>query len=168
MGGANWQILHTPGHASTLTCFYQPDVHHFLSTDMLLPLTPTPIVERPADGTHRRGKPLLKYLGSLERVEALEIEQVFPGHGDPFTEHRKLIRHQRERIQYRKDECLLHLRKGFKTLGELLPIMYPLYPPEFRFAGLWMIVGYIDLLEGEGKVIAEEKYGVWYYHAHRD
>ncbi len=168
MGGANWQVLHTPGHASTLTCFYQPDFHHFLSTDMLLALTPTPIVERPVDGTHRRGKPLLQYLASLERVEALEIEKVFPGHGDPFTEHRELIRHQRERIQNRKEECLQHLRKGFKTLGELLPIMYAHYPPAFRFAGLWMIVGYIDLLESEGKVFAEEKDGVWSYHAYRD
>ncbi|RME47467.1 MAG: MBL fold metallo-hydrolase, partial [Caldilineae bacterium] len=43
MGGAAWRVLHTPGHTNTLTCFYQPETRQFLSTDMLLPIAPTPI-----------------------------------------------------------------------------------------------------------------------------
>ncbi|MFQ5578918.1 MAG: MBL fold metallo-hydrolase, partial [Anaerolineae bacterium] len=54
LGGLPWQVLHTPGHTNTLTCFFQPGSRQFLSTDMLLPLTPTPIPDPPPPGHTRR------------------------------------------------------------------------------------------------------------------
>jgi hypothetical protein len=43
--------------------------------------------------------------------------------------------------------------------------MYASYPPAFRFVGLWMCVGYLDLLKLEGLVTEDEQNGVWYYSA---
>ena len=101
MGGLDWQVIHTPGHASMMTCFYQPETRQFLSADHLLPKTPTPVVERPEDG-QARTLSLPIYLESVAKVEPLAIEWVYPGHGDPFTNHRGLIAYQRGRIQKRK------------------------------------------------------------------
>lgn len=168
MGGADWQALHTPGHASTLTCFYQPETHDFLSTDLLLPITPTPIIEQTDDDRAQRASPLSQHLESLARINALDIGRVFPGHGDPFDDHRGLIKRQRERIEARKLECLELVRSGCRTAGELLPLMYAHYPERFRFAGLWMIVGYLDLLVAEGSLTMDEIDGVWTYRANRD
>lgn len=162
MGGLPWQVIHTPGHASMMTCFYQPETRQFISADMLLPKTPTPIVERPEDGAERSPS-LPIYLESLARVEQLDIEWVYPGHGAPFTNHRALIAHQRQRIEQRKTECFELVRAGVNTVSDIVDKMYAAYPPQIRFTALWMAVGYLDLLKAEGAVVEEAREGVWHY-----
>jgi glyoxylase-like metal-dependent hydrolase (beta-lactamase superfamily II) len=160
MGGFVWQILHTPGHASSLTCFYQPDTRQFLSTDMLLPLTPTPIVEVPPNGQLKRVPSLPQFLDSLDRVEKLQCDIVYPGHGQPFDNPLEVIQHQRSRIAVRKGECLALIEQGAQMVADLLLAMYPNYPPRFRFAGLWMVIGYLDLLQAEGQIEWVEEAGL--------
>lgn len=152
MGDLAWQVLYTPGHAGTLTCFYQPDTRQFLSTDMLLPATPTPIPEPPPDDQTERVPSLPQFLESLAVVETLDCDIVYPGHGEPFTDHKALIHRQRDRIAMRKEECLVLIKQGHSNLGDLLLAMYPHYPPQYRFAGLWMLIGYLDLLRAEGRI----------------
>ncbi|MCB9006727.1 MAG: MBL fold metallo-hydrolase [Ardenticatenaceae bacterium] len=162
MGGARWQVLHMPGHASHQTCFFQPESRQFLSADMLLPKTPTPIVERPLPNQPRQPS-LPLFLESLARCEALEIDTVYPGHGEPFRNHRQLIQKQRQRIHQRKAEALALVQQGHHTAYALVNQMYAHYPQAFRFAGLWMLIGYLDLLEAEGKIRVETVDGVWQY-----
>jgi len=162
LGGMKWQVLHMPGHASHQTCFYQPESRQFLSADMLLPKTPTPIVERPfANQPRQPALPI--FMESLTRCEALEIEMVYPGHGRPFTNHRQLINKQRQRIQQRKADALALIEQGTHTAFDLMNIMYAHYPPTFRFAGLWMLIGYLDLLLAEQAIVVEMVDGVWHY-----
>lgn len=162
MGGARWQVLHMPGHASHQTCFYQPDSQQFLSADMLLPKTPTPIVERPLPNQPRQPS-LPLFMESLDRCEALEIDTVYPGHGEPFQNHRQLIQKQRERIHQRKEQTLTLVQQGHHTAFAIMNEMYAHYPPAFRFAGLWMLIGYLDLLQAEGKISVQTVAGVWKY-----
>ncbi len=162
MGGASWQVLHMPGHASHQTCFYQPESHLFLSADMLLPKTPTPIVERPSPNQPRQPS-LPIFMESLTRCEALDIDTVYPGHGEPFQNHRQLIQKQRDRIHKRKDEALSLIQQGHHTAYALVNQMYAHYPVAFRFAGLWMLIGYLDLLLVEGAITVATVDGVWQY-----
>lgn len=152
MGDKPWQVLHTPGHCSTLTCFYQPETRQFLSTDMLLHIAPTPIPEPPLAGQAERVPSLPQFLESLAVVEALDCDIVYPGHGDLIEDHRAIIHKQRNRIETRKLQCLQLIRNGHSRLGELMQTMYAHYPPKARFAGLWMTIGYLDLLAAEGNV----------------
>lgn len=163
MGGRAWEVLHTPGHASMQTCFYDPQNRLLLSADMILATTPTPVVESPPDGSWNRVPALPLFLQSLNEIEALEIDTVLPGHGRPFSDHRAVIKRQRDRIQRRKEECLSWIEAGFHTPVELLDKMYAHHPPTFRFTGLWMLIGYLDLLEIEGIIRRETKEGVWHY-----
>lgn len=163
MGGASWQVFHAPGHASHQTCFYQRESKQFISADMLLAKAPTPIVERPLSGS-RRVPSLPRFMESLTRVESLDIDVVYPGHGRPFGDHRRLIQRQRERITHRKQECLQLLADGHETVAQLVDKMYAHLPLQFRFAGLWMAIGYLDLLRAEGKIEEVVKGGVWHYH----
>lgn len=163
MGGTSWQVLHMPGHARNQTCFYQPESQLFLSADMLLPKTPTPIVERPYPNQPRQPS-LPVYMESLARCEALDIDTVYPGHGDPFRNHRQLIQKQRERIHKRKAEALSLIQQGHHTAYALMDKMYAHYPAGFRFAGLWMLIGYLDLLQGEGAISQKTVAGVWQYY----
>jgi glyoxylase-like metal-dependent hydrolase (beta-lactamase superfamily II) len=162
MGGARWQIIHTPGHASHQTCFYQPESRQFLSADMLLAKAPTPIVERPESGLQRQPS-LPRFLESLDLVEGLDIDVSYPGHGRPFGQHRQLIQRQRDRIRRRTAHCLELIHAGFFTPAQLVAEMYAHLPVHFRFAGLWMLIGYLDLLQADGQIIEQEVDGVWHY-----
>lgn len=163
MGGMAWRIIYTPGHASTQTVFYQPETRQLLSADMLLAVVPAPMVEHPPPGKQRREPALPLFMRSLDMLAALEIDTVYPGHGRPFGDHRRVIARQRERIETRKAECLALIGDGRSTIPELLEIMYAHQPPVGRIAGLWMLVGYLDLLLAERAVREEEVDGVWRY-----
>lgn len=129
---------------------------------MLLARTPTPVVEAPPPG-RPRVPALSLYLDSLSRVEALEIATVYPGHGAPFSDHRALIHRQQARIQQRKGECLDHVIQGASTLAELMTRMYPIAGNRVNLAGLWMLVGYLDLLAAEGRIAWDDGDPVWRY-----
>jgi glyoxylase-like metal-dependent hydrolase (beta-lactamase superfamily II) len=163
LGGASWRVLHLPGHASAQSCFYQPESRSFLAGDMLLRVTPTPVVDAPPPGAAR--VPCLpQFLDSLARVEALAIDAVYPGHGPPFGDPRQIIAEQRARIQQRQEECFNHIAAGRRTICELFPAMYGDRASEGNFMpAVWMLLGYTDLLQAEGRVAVEEIGGVWYY-----
>jgi len=156
MGGQAWNVIHTPGHASMQTVFHQPETRQLLSADMLLAVTPTPVIEHPAPGQPRR--PTLDlFLRSLDVVAALDVDTVYPGHGRPFGDHRRVIDRQRQRIAQRRDQCLEHIRAGRGAIPELLDAMYAHQPPAGRLAGLWMLIGYLDLLLADGLIRLEEE-----------
>ncbi|MCL4263723.1 MAG: MBL fold metallo-hydrolase [Anaerolineae bacterium] len=162
MGGLDWEVLHMPGHASHQTCFYQPTTRQFISADMLLHKAPTPIVEEPPDGeTRRPSLPLL--LDSFTAVAKLDIAIAYPGHGALIHNPQEVIQQQRQRLQVRKLETLDHIRQGCQTVIELVNAMYAHYPENARIAGLWMVVGYLDLLKAEGAIEEQEIGGVWRY-----
>lgn len=161
-GGQSWQAIPAPGHAPAQTCFYQAESRQLLSADMLLPKTPPPVREAVSEGETRQSD-LAQFLESLERIEALEIEQVYPGHGDPFDNSTQVIHEQRDRIQQRQAQCLHLVNAGYQTMARLLPEMYTYHLPEMYLNGLWMLAGYLDLLEAKGLIQKQAQAGVWYY-----
>jgi glyoxylase-like metal-dependent hydrolase (beta-lactamase superfamily II) len=161
MGGRAWQVIHTPGHAAAQTVFYQPETRQLLSADMLLAVAPTPVIEHPPPGQTHRAPALSQFLRSLDTMEALDVDTVYPGHGRPFGDHRQVIARQRARIQSRKAECLALIQSGVTTIPALLDRMYAHQPPAARLAGLWMLVGYLDLLIANGLIGEDVVIGVY-------
>jgi hypothetical protein len=70
---------------------------------------------------------------------------------------------QRERILGRKAECLEFIRQGTGSVPELLDAMYAHQPGPYRTVGLWMLIGYLDLLLADGLIRQEDRDGLWYY-----
>ena len=163
LGGMAWQVQHTPGHTYRQTCFYQPETRQLLSADHVLAKTPTPVVEQ-SPHADERILALPQFLQSLDLVEQLEVEMVYPGHGRPFSNLYELIQRQRKRIDERKAECLSLVSEGHDTIPALVDMMYAHYPVSYRTVGLWMVVGYLDLLRSEGKVTERTVDGIWHYH----
>ncbi len=82
VGGRDWQVVYTPGHAHSHICLWDPRDRLLISGDHLLP-TITPHID------FKRGEdldPLGDFLESLTKVEKLDPVMVFPGHGHPFEE----------------------------------------------------------------------------------
>lgn len=162
LGPAGWRVLHTPGHASMLTCFYQAESRQLLASDMLLQRTPTPVMETPPAGGQRiPALPL--FIESLTQIEALSIDKVYPGHGDQFEDAAGLIRRQRQRIDRRKEQCYRFVAEGTETALHLMFRMYPGSKERPNLAGLWMLIGYLDILIAEGRVVVDDDAGVWHY-----
>ncbi|MBJ6362017.1 MBL fold metallo-hydrolase [Paenibacillus sp. GCM10012307] len=81
LGGREWEIVHTPGHASGHLCFYNRELRYMLCGDQVLPdITPNVSVI-PGDPDRN---PLLSFLNSLKRLSRYEVEMAFPGHRNPF------------------------------------------------------------------------------------
>ncbi|MBX2875521.1 MAG: MBL fold metallo-hydrolase [Saprospiraceae bacterium] len=148
-GGGEWEVLYVPGHSNTQTCFYERARKWLFSADMLLPLTPTPAIEMKVDAPDEREISIVRLLESFERMKRLEIEMVFPGHGEPFDNHRQLIDVQLSRIQLRKAECLTVIQKGKSSFFD---IFQQIYPRAFNIFTLSMLKGYLDLLEIEESI----------------
>ena len=76
-----------------------------------------------------------------------------PGHFERITDPHGMIDIQLQRIQDRKMECLEHIKKGKQEAGDLFQEMYP---KGRSLPGLNMLIGYLDLLEEEGKIRIDE------------
>jgi glyoxylase-like metal-dependent hydrolase (beta-lactamase superfamily II) len=164
IGGLDWETIHTPGHASTLTCFYQSDSQRLIASDMLLQRTPTPVTETPPDGQDRVAA-LPLFIDSLDRIKALPVGLVYPGHGEPFEDVVGLVRRQQDRIASRKEQCYQYVAAGVETAADLMVKLYPASAGGINLAGLWMLIGYLDLLIAEQRVTVEDIDDVWRYRA---
>ncbi|HVF52879.1 MAG TPA: MBL fold metallo-hydrolase [Actinomycetota bacterium] len=96
-GERTWEVIHTPGHASSHICLWSAKDRIFISGDHLLP-TITPHID------FERGEidPLGDFLNSLKRTEDLDPALVLPGHGRPFEDGaeraRVIARHHDRRL----------------------------------------------------------------------
>lgn len=94
VGPHQLSVLHTPGHASDGIVLYSPAHKVLISSDTLWEkdlAVMTLGVEGPAA--------VEKALASLERLAALEVRTVFPGHGSPFNDFQGALAHARQRYQ---------------------------------------------------------------------
>ncbi|CAN5786643.1 MBL fold metallo-hydrolase [soil metagenome] len=163
LGGLAWQTVHLTGHDSHLTCFYQPQSRQLLSADMLMIPTATSVAEAPPTGEPRQPT-LPDFLHSLDQLAALAVETVYPGHGAPFANHRQVIGAQQMRIHERKEECWRQVAAGVETVATIFEQLYGARAAQVGMAGLWMVVGYLDLLQAEGRVTVETIRNVWHFH----
>ena len=162
-GGGEWEVLYVPGHSNTQTCFYENSKKWLFSADMLLPSTPTPAIEMKVDAPDEREISIVRLIDSFEQMKNLAIEQVLPGHGEPFSQHKELINAQLARIQIRKEECLRVIQSGKTSFFEIFELIYP---GAFNIFTLSMLKGYLDLLEIEERIQIDTTQGYRKYVAH--
>lgn len=161
IGGADWQIIYAPGHTNMQTCFYQKEKKWLIGADMLLSITPTPVIEFRLDDPTKRQKGLAEMLQSFEKMKSLEIDTVFPGHYEPFSDHRRLIEAQVRRIHMRKDATYELIKDGKNRFYELFDV---LYTNRMNMPGMSMLRGYLDLLIDENRIEERIEDGYTAYH----
>jgi ribonuclease/clavin/mitogillin len=112
-----WQVLHTPGHASGHIVLWEPVRRWLIAGDMIAAIG-TIIIE-PPDGH------MTTYVEQLERLAELEPARLVPAHGhvveDPVARIRFYIAHRLER----ESKVRLALSEGPAGLPELTRRSYP-------------------------------------------
>jgi len=151
-GNTEWEALNTPGHCPHQFVFVQKEQKRIVSSDMLLPIAPMPIITEDPQKPKQPTRALHDLLISFDRLRKLDLQKIYPGHGPIFENANQLIDKQLARIEMRKKECLEAIQSGLQTPYEISRKMYPYQnlPPDF--SGLYMVLGYIDLLKEESKI----------------
>ena len=161
LGGEDWQVLHTPGHAGGLICLYQPQRRLLISSDHLLrDISSNPLVEPPAPGEAELPRRLVEYMAQLRRVAELDVALALPGHGLPITNHRALIRERLAFHEERSRRVLEALDDDTLTVHEIASALFPALDPINYFLAISEVIGHLQWLEVEGRVTCAERGGV--------
>ncbi len=116
------QSLHTPGHSPGHLSFYLPETKSLLVGDIVA-----------GTGSSWIGVPegdVGAYLDSIERLLALELKVIGPGHGEIIRQPRKKL-HEAKAHRLNREEQILKVLKGpALTLTELQQKIYTNLPSE--------------------------------------
>ncbi len=145
--GARLVALYTPGHASDHLCFYWPEARALFTGDLLLGGTTATIPARDGD--------LSAYLASLERLLALDLDVLYPGHGDPITEPHAYIRYYLAHRRMREAQVVDALRVGLATPVEIAARIYPDVAEGLRRATHEQVLAHLLKLERDGVAVQE-------------
>jgi glyoxylase-like metal-dependent hydrolase (beta-lactamase superfamily II) len=122
IGGHAWRAIIGHGHAPEHLSLYCEELNVLIAGDMLLSTISTNVSVWSIDP---EGDPLRLFLDSIGRYRELPADVlVLPSHGKPFRgAHERvdqLEKHHRERFAELRQE----LKKGEKSAGELLPVLF--------------------------------------------
>ena len=149
-----------PGHSPTDTVFHDAERRTLLAADHLLRhISSNPLISRPP-GAAERAQSLVVYLESLRKTQAMDIDLVLPGHGDPITDHRTLI-DERFALHRRRAEKMHRLiSERSRTAYELAQALWGNIAVTQAFLTLSEVLGHTDILQNEGRVREVEDGGV--------
>ena len=169
--GRTLQALHRPGHSPSDTLFWDAERRVLIGGDHLIGhISSNPLISRPLGG--RSGEPgdgrpraLMTYMRSLRETRAMPVDVVLPGHGEPVTEHAKLI----------DERFALHERRAAKIAGliaerpmtvyEIAQSLWGNVAVTQAFLTLSEVLGHVDLLIERGDIRESETGGVIRYEA---
>jgi glyoxylase-like metal-dependent hydrolase (beta-lactamase superfamily II) len=166
---ARLTVLHTPGHTAGSTCYYHEASGTLFTGDHLIKgVIPNPGIEFPDGSLEGRTRSLPAYAASLEKVRALPVALVCPGHREEFADHRAEIDRLFRYFERGQKRALRLTDKGrCQAYGLVPPIAGPAHRMELFFF-MYRSIGYFDLLESQGHVHAEIIGGQVYYTAARN
>lgn len=158
----SFDCINIPGHSPDQIGLLHKEDRFMISGDLLIEhISSNAIVEPDEKGN--RLPSLMQHIHSLKKCAALNIETIYPGHGNPIKEPNILIQKRLKRIEEKSDRIFYYIQNGFRTGQSLAIKMYAdKYKKEF---GLVMseIIGHLDYLEMKKRITKVLKNGVWYY-----
>ena len=165
-GDYRFRCLETPGHTTGHLCLYEPHQKLLVSGDHVLgDITPNITL------WSEESDPLEDYLASLDRVSALDVELVLPGHRRVFTDCRGRIEELKRHHQARLEEILAILGNGARTVYEVASEMtwdievpsWEAFPPMPKWFAAGEAASHLWYLEGKGRLRREERNGVFVF-----
>lgn len=160
-GGRTFDVVYVPGHSQTDICLWDAESGDALVGDHLLKdISANAFLEPPSPHERTRPKALLQYRSSMTRTQQLPFQTIYPGHGQPYVGHTELIAQRFSEHEDRCKEILEHLCKGKSTVYELSTAMFPWLKGNAVFLGLSEVLGHLDLLEDQSRVVMEMEHDV--------
>jgi len=93
LGPHEFEVIYTPGHASDGIVLYNSRDKLLISSDTLWENDMAVMTVR-VEGS----RAVFAMMESLEKIEDLDVEIVYPGHGGPFTDFQEAVRKAKKRL----------------------------------------------------------------------
>jgi hydroxyacylglutathione hydrolase len=108
IGPHEFQVIYTPGHSADGIVLYHQKEKVLLSSDTLWQ-NDLPVITIRIEGS----RALFSLKESLEKIESLDVDRVYPGHGKPFTQFN-------DAVSLCKDKIDLYLKHPERIGTDLL------------------------------------------------
>ena len=95
LGPHKFQVIYTPGHAADGIVLYNRKEKILISSDTLWQ-TDTAVMTLRVEGS----RALFHMQESLQKIDSLDVQMVYPGHGKPFQDTKKAILKSRKKIDH--------------------------------------------------------------------
>jgi glyoxylase-like metal-dependent hydrolase (beta-lactamase superfamily II) len=163
----SWRVLHRPGHSPSDTVFWDEASGELFGGDHLIKrISSNPLLSKPlgspagVQDPAQRPRALMSYLDSLRLTCEMELTVVFAGHGEPVEDHRALI-DERFRMHVRRaDKLFALIVERPRNAYELAQEMWGNVAVTQAFLTLSEVLGHVDLLIDDGRVVEHEEKGV--------
>ena len=142
---SQWEVLHTPGHASDHLCLLSKEDATLVVGDMVASVGT--ILIAPGDGN------MIEYLHQLSRLEKLGATLALPAHGDPIENPSRLFRayiaHRGMREVWIAKAVGMH---PGSDLDQLVKVAYADTPVEIHPIAKLSLAAHLEKLVVEGQV----------------
>lgn len=163
-GGRELTVALRPGHSPTDTIFIDTGAWSaFVGDHLLGHISSNPVLHRPLDrepDPRRRRPALIRYLESLEDTSKLDLEILRPGHGEDIEYYKDLVYDRQQSHAERRERIFDELAGGPRTAREVSKVVWPALPTDQVYLALSEVLGHIDMLIEDGRVVEEETDGV--------
>ncbi len=166
------QTIHTPGHSPGSLCFFDGHGGRLFSGDSLIEeIIANPAMEAENLSAPPQYKALSAYEASLDTIEKMQVNKVFPGHGQRFSDYRDRVERLRMHHRLRREEVLHILNQranedrtasGMTALSVAEALFKPLNGIDI-FHGISAARCHLEYLEDLGRVAHESRNGLFYY-----
>ncbi|MEK4486263.1 MBL fold metallo-hydrolase [Psychrobacillus sp. FSL H8-0484] len=152
-GHPNFQVIETLGHAQSHISLWSEQSGVLIGGDHILEkISSNPLIEPPIERGAARSKSMLQYNASLKRVQALDVQKIYSGHGNEVYNVSDLISSRLEKQKERAFKVLDMMKDGEKTIYELTQQLFPkVYEKELGLT-LSETIGQVDYLMDEGLI----------------
>jgi glyoxylase-like metal-dependent hydrolase (beta-lactamase superfamily II) len=153
-------VHHRPGHSPTDTVFHDRERRILIAADHLLKhISSNPLITRSLDGSGERPQALVTYLDSLRKTREMDVDLVLPGHGDPISDHRRLIDERFALHRRRADKIYALIAERPRSAYEIARALWGNIAVTQAYLTLSEVLGHIDLLLNDGRVREVERDG---------
>ena len=159
------RVLHRPGHSPSDTVFHDESRKLLLSADHLIAhISSNPLLARPLDAGEEydgpRPQALITYIASLRQTRELDLSLVLPGHGQPITDHVSLIDKRLGMHERRAEKIYGLIAAEPHTAHEVAQELWGNVAVTQAYLTLSEVLGHVDLLLNDGRVVEDEAEGV--------
>ncbi len=109
-GRAELEILHTPGHADDHLCFVLGDA--LFTGDHIM------------GGSSVMVEDMSPYLRSLRRLQPLQLQRLYPGHGEEIDRPQEIISEYIAHRLAREAQIISAIEQGAQTVGDIVEVVY--------------------------------------------
>jgi len=158
IGEYSFRCIETPGHSPGHMCLYEPNKKILIAGDHVLSnITPNIMFWLEMEDS------LGEYLANLEKVYALDVELVLPGHRNIWNDHRRRIKELQKHHHARLKEVGAALEDGGKTAFQVAPYItwdieyrsWELFPAGQKWFAVGETLAHLKYLEEQGMVRRE-------------